>query len=90
MGDRNLALRDAAAAVIEFICLAKHDIDARHPDGYSVTTRNQLGAYCARGAEQNHEWVRVPATPLDEITTGMAVDRPPEPATRRDRLPQVG
>jgi hypothetical protein len=58
-------------------------------DGYTLTVRKDLPAYCARGADLNHEWVRVPPTPLDAITIGMMEDRPPEPASARDRMPRI-
>ena len=60
--------------------MAKHKADAVNADGYSVALRGQLNAYCARGADMNHEWIRVPCTPIDEITTGLMEERPPEPA----------
>ena len=60
--------------------MAKHKADAVNADGYSVALRGQLNAYCARGADMNHEWIRVPCTPIDEITTGLMEERPPAPA----------
>jgi hypothetical protein len=57
-------------------------------DGYTLALHSQLRAYCARGAAQNHEWVRVPATPVDQITTGVMEERPPEPASALDRMPR--
>jgi hypothetical protein len=90
VGDRHLATRDASAGPVEFVCIAKHRADSTNADGYSLTIRDQLRAYCARGADENHEWVRVPPTPLDEITIGRMEDRPPDPASPRDRLTQRG
>ena len=66
--------------LIDFVCMAKHKTDAVNAVGYSVALRGQLNAYCARGADTNHEWIRVPRTPIDEITTGLMEERPPEPA----------
>jgi hypothetical protein len=82
VGDGEFAKRDRAAALVEFVCLAKHKTDSLNAHGYSVTTRGEMTGYCARGADQNHEWIRVPATPLDEITIGNMEDRPPDPVYR--------
>jgi len=90
VGDRHLATSDASAAPVEFVCIAKHRADPTNAAGYSLTLRNQMRAYCARGADENHEWVRVPPTPLDQITIGRMEDRPPDPAGPRDRLTQRG
>ncbi len=86
--DRDAALRIGSTALVEFVCMAKHKADRLNADGYTLALRSQLAAYCARGAEQNHEWIRVPPTPLDEITVGKIEDRPPEPGGPRDRMPQ--
>jgi hypothetical protein len=86
VGDGELARRDRSAALVEFVCLAKHKVDSLNADGYTVTTRGEMTGYCARGADQNHEWIRVPPTPLNEITIGNMEDRPPEPVYRRDRM----
>jgi hypothetical protein len=90
VGDGDLALRDGSTELVEFVCTAKHKADPMNAAGYSLAIRSQLRAYCARGADQNHEWARVPPTPLDEITTGKMEDRPPEPGSRRNRMPQRG
>lgn len=90
VGDRDAALRIGSTALVEFVCMAKHKADRLNADGYTLALRSQLAAYCARGAEQNHEWIRVPPTPLDEITVGKIEDRPPEPGGPRDRIPQHG
>lgn len=66
--------------LIDFVCMAKHKADAQKPNGYTIAPKGELSAYCARGAEANHEWVRVPPTPIDEITTGLTEERPPQPA----------
>ena len=87
MGDNDLALADGPAAIVEFVCMAKHSADP--VDGHALALFSQLKGYCARGAAENHEWVRVPPTPLGEITTGMMDERPPEPARPRDRVPQA-
>lgn len=68
--------------------MAKHDADPVNGDGNTLGAYCQLNAYCARGAAENHEWVRVPTTPLGEITTGVMEERPPEPVRPRDRLAQ--
>ena len=67
---------------VEFVCLAKHREDAHLPDSYTLEMRESRGAYCARGGSCDHEWVRVPATPLELITIGKMEDRPPEPRGR--------
>jgi len=75
-----------ADALIEFVCLAKHRADPLCADGYSVATVRGVLAYCARGAEQNHEWVRVPASRICDLTIGLMEDRPPAPVTERERM----
>lgn len=77
---------DVANALVDFVCMAKHDADPVIADGQTLAACGQLNAYCARGAAENHEWVRVPTTPLGEITTGRMEERPPEPARPRDRV----
>ena len=81
MGDGDVT-RDDPAMLVEFVCLAKHRDDPTNADGYTLEKRAQLVAYCARGADRNHEWIRVPATPLGDITIGRMEDRPPEPIHR--------
>ena len=66
--------------LIEFVCLAKHRADGTNGAPYSIEINRGLFAYCARAAHANHEWVRVPATPVHAITIGEAEDRPPLPA----------
>ena len=83
VGDGEFAVRGGPEAIVEFVCLVKHKTDSTNPAGYSVVTHGQLSGYCARGADQNHEWIRVPPTPLDQITIGKMEDRPPEPVRRR-------
>jgi hypothetical protein len=78
MDEGELARGESTVACIEFVCLAKHRADPSTA-AYTVEVYRQLPAYCARGASANHEWIRVPATPLDRITIGMMEDRPPEP-----------
>ena len=85
MGDGELALRDGSAELVEFVCMAKHTADPSR-GGHTLTLRNHLPAYCSHGADQNHEWIRVPPTPVNEITTGLREERPPEPATSRHRV----
>jgi hypothetical protein len=89
MGNKDLALGDGPAALVEFVCMAKHKADPVNTDGHTLALFSQLKGYCARGASENHEWVRVPPTPLGEITTGVMEERPPEPARPRDRVPQT-
>lgn len=67
--------------------MAKHNGDPVNGDGHTLAYC-QLNAYCARGGAENHEWVRVPTTPLGEITTGIMEERPPEPARPRHRIAQ--
>jgi len=88
MGDGGLRLGDGSAELVEFVCMAKHVADPSR-GGYTLAQRSQLMAYCPRGAEQNHEWVRVPPTPVNDITTGIMEERPPEPATSRHRMLQT-
>ncbi|HET6734306.1 hypothetical protein [Mycobacterium sp.] len=88
MGGRDFALGDGSAVLVEFVCMAKHEADPVNADGHTLALRGQLNAYCARGADENHAWVRVPPTPLGEITTGVMEERPPEPARPRHRVAQ--
>jgi hypothetical protein len=88
MGDASFALGDRSAALVDFVCMAKHDGEPVRANGHTLALCGELNAYCARGAAANHEWVRVPQTPLGEITTGIMEERPPEPARRRDRMAQ--
>jgi hypothetical protein len=88
MGSGELAIGGASAVLVEFVCMAKHKPNPLNIEGYTLATYCALPGYCARGADQNHEWVRVPPTPLDEITIGKMEDRPPEPTRPRDRLPE--
>ena len=81
VGDGDLALRNRAVVLVDFVCMAKHKADTVNAGG-TTAVRSQLNAYCARGADKNHEWIRVPPTPLHEITTGLMEERPPEPAQR--------
>jgi hypothetical protein len=83
---KDLVLGNGPAALVDFVCMAKHNADPANADG--LVLLRQLKGYCARGAAENHEWVRVPPTPLGEITTGLMEERPPEPARPRDRVPQ--
>ena len=88
MGNKDLALGNGPAALVELVCMAKHNADPVNADGHTLALLRELNGYCARGAAENHEWVRVPPTPLGEITTGIIEERPPEPARRRDRVAQ--
>ena len=85
VGDGEFAMRDRSVALVELVCLAKHRADSTEAD-YTVERQGELMGYCARGADRNHEWVRVPPTPLDDITIGKMEDRPPEPTRRSDRM----
>ena len=89
MDQGEIASGEQAVACIEFVCLAKHRADPSTAE-FTVETYRQLPAYCARGASQNHEWIRVPATPLDRITIGRMEDRPPEPARPRNGSARPG
>ena len=89
MDQGEIASGEQAVACIEFVCLAKHRADPSTAE-FTIETYRQLPAYCARGASQNHEWIRVPATPLDRITIGKMEDRPPDPARPRNGAPRPG
>ena len=84
MSDGELICGGASSALVDFVCMAKHSTDPVSGNGHTLAGYCQLNAYCARGAGRNHEWVRVPTTPLGEITTGLMEDRPPAPARPRD------
>ena len=71
----------AADVLVEYVCLAKHRDDPVMR-AYTLTSHKTLFAYCAHGADQGHEWIRVPATPADRITIGKMEDRPPQPRGR--------
>jgi hypothetical protein len=83
MSQGDLMWEDVSMALVDFVCMAKHDADPVIDDGRTLAVCGQLNAYCARGATDNHDWVRVPTTPLGEITTGVMEERPPEPARPR-------
>lgn len=88
MGNKDLVLGDGPAALVEFVCMDKHNADPVNADGHTLAFLSHRTGYCASGAAENHEWVRVPPTPLGEITTGVMEERPPEPARPRDRVAQ--
>jgi hypothetical protein len=67
--------------LVEYVCLAKHRSDPILAP-YTLTKNLNLPAYCARGADRAHEWIRVPATPANLITIGNMEDRPPQPRGR--------
>jgi hypothetical protein len=71
--------------LVEFVCLDAHPADLLNAKGDAVATYRGCWAYCARGAEANHDWVRVPATPLGQVTTGKIEERPPAPRLTRTR-----
>ena len=77
--------QERASTLIEFVCLAKHSRDTLNAQGFSVTSHRRLPAYCARGAEQNHEWTRVPPSRLCDLTIGLMEDRPPYPMASGER-----
>jgi hypothetical protein len=87
MDEGELAAGESSAALIEFVCLARHRGDAGTGAEYTLDTFRDLPAFCARAATSGPEWIRVPATPLDRITTGKMEDRPPEPARPRGLPP---
>ena len=89
MRETDLALGNGSAALVEFVCMAKHNGDPVNASGHTLAHLSQLKGYCARGVAENHEWVRVPPTPLGEITTGLREERPPEPARPRYRVRQT-
>src|ERR1700682_1853386 len=78
VGDGDVALPGRVVVLVDFVCMAKHKADVVHADG-TTAVRSLLNAFCARGADKNHEWIRVPPPPLHEITTGLMEERPPEP-----------
>jgi hypothetical protein len=88
VSDGDLRYGDGSTALVDFVCMAKHSVDLGIRDGHTLAAYRQLNAYCARGATENHEWVRVPTTPLGEITTGRMEERPPDPARPRHRVAQ--
>ena len=71
----------AGDALVEYVCLAKHRNDPILAP-YTLTTHLNVPAYCARGSDRGHEWIRVPATRADLITIGNMEDRPPQPRGR--------
>ena len=62
---------------IDFVCLAKHRADPQSDGDYALAAHAGGIGYCARSAARNHEWVRVPMTPLGQITIGLKEERPP-------------
>ena len=87
------ASRNAASAVlgqeesdrlVEFVCLDPHRAEPLTAAHHSpLATHEKRWAYCAQAGAANHQWVRVPATPLDKVTTGKMEDRPPAPRITR-------
>jgi hypothetical protein len=69
---------DVQPGLVEFICLDKHVDDPVCVEGFCVTVHRDRTSYCARGAERNHVWVRVPATPLQNLTLDKMEERPPD------------
>jgi hypothetical protein len=70
---------ECATTVIEYVCLARHRSEHLDEESFSVVVHKDRGAFCARGGHLSHEWVRVPATPLDQVTTASMEERPPAP-----------
>ena len=77
--NRGVSEGECATEVIEYVCLARHRSEHLDEEGSAVVVHKTLGAFCARGGHLNHEWVRVPATRLDQVTTGNMEERPPAP-----------
>lgn len=60
------------AALIEFVCIAKHE---GHGDP-AVTVEQRSWAYCAAGAGDAHEWLHIDATPLETLRSRPGNGRP--------------
>ena len=77
-------------ANIDFRCRADHTPDPTHKGGPTITLNEGLWAYCARGADENHEWERVPTTTLADLQMAshhmnVTPEQQPEPVTASTR-----
>lgn len=51
------------AALIEFVCVAKHESRL----GPAITLEQRSWAYCAGGAGDGHQWVRIDPTAIEAL-----------------------
>ena len=60
------------AAPIEFICIAKHEVRSAPV----ITLEQRTWAYCATGAGDAHEWLRIDPTAIEILRSRPGNGRP--------------
>jgi hypothetical protein len=60
------------AALIEFVCIAKHESRADP----SVTVEQRAWAYCVAGARDGHHWTRIEPTAVEAVRSRPGYGRP--------------
>lgn len=60
------------AALIEFVCLGKHE----NRGDSSVTVEQGAWAYCAAGATEGHHWARIDPTAVETVRSRPGYGRP--------------
>jgi hypothetical protein len=60
------------AALIEFVCIGKHDSRGDS----SVTVEQGVWAYCAAGAVDGHDWTRIDPTAIETVRSRPGYGRP--------------
>ena len=55
--------RDQMAALIEFVCIWKHE----DRGDSTVTVEQGVWAYCAAGAVDGHHWTRIDPTAVETV-----------------------
>lgn len=74
------------AALIEFICVAKHE-GRGDP---AITLEQKSWAYCGTGAGEAHEWLRIDATALETLRSRAGNGRPYLVADQSDERSLTG
>ena len=60
------------AALIEFVCIAKH----QGRGDPSITIEERSWAYCAAGSGDVHEWTRIDPTAIETVRSRPGLGRP--------------
>jgi hypothetical protein len=60
------------AAMIEFVCIGKHE-SRGDP---SVTVEQKSWAYCASGALEGHDWTKIEPTAVETVRSRPGYGRP--------------
>lgn len=74
------------AALIEYVCIAKHE-GRGDP---AITVEQRSWAYCATGAGDAHEWLRIDGTPLETLRSRPGNGRPYFVADQSDERSLTG